>query len=89
MKVNVLKFGVFAMAASLTLASCRKGCTDPTAINYDEKAKKEDNSCEYDNGGGNPTNTVVVSGGISTNTTWTSGNVYELAGKVVVEAGVT
>ncbi|MFZ9028890.1 MAG: hypothetical protein ACO2Z9_07725 [Crocinitomicaceae bacterium] len=89
MKVNVLKFGVFAMAASLTLASCRKGCTDPTAINYDEKAKKEDNSCEYDNGGSNPSNSVVVSGAISTNTTWTASNVYELAGKVVVEAGVT
>lgn len=89
MKVNVLKFGVFAMAASLTLASCnRKGCTDPTALNYDEKAKKDDSSCEYapvvD-----PTETIVVSGSISTNTTWSAANIYELAGKVVVESGAT
>lgn len=27
--------------------SCRKGCTDPAATNYDERAKKTDNSCEY------------------------------------------
>ena len=90
MKVNVFKFSVIAIAAALTLASCnREGCTDPMAINYDEKAKKDDNSCEYENGAGNPSNIIVVSGGISTNTTWTSDNVYELAGKVVVEAGVT
>lgn len=35
-----------------------------------------------------PTNTVV-SGLIAENTTWTSDNVYELAGRVVVDAGVT
>lgn len=91
MKVNVLKFGVFVMAASLmvgTTTSCkRKGCTDPTAINYDEKAKKDDNSCEYDT----PTTSanIVVSGALTSNTTWTADNVYELAGKVVVNSGVT
>jgi hypothetical protein len=30
------------------LVSCgKKGCTDPTATNYDSSAKKEDNSCNY------------------------------------------
>ena len=31
------------MAASLALGTtaCKKGCTDPTATNYDEKAKKD------------------------------------------------
>lgn len=28
--------------------SCKKeGCTDPLALNYNEKAKKDDGSCEY------------------------------------------
>ena len=31
----------------VTFASCKKGCTDPLANNFDEKAKKENNSCTY------------------------------------------
>ena len=32
----------------LTAMACKKeGCTDPIAINYDNKADKNDNSCEY------------------------------------------
>jgi len=27
---------------------CRKGCTDPNALNYDPTAKKDNNTCEYD-----------------------------------------
>lgn len=89
MKVNVLKFSVIVMAAALTLASCnRKGCTDPTALNYNEKAKKDDGNCEYA-----PvvtaSETIVVSGSVATNTTWSAANIYELAGKVVVESGAT
>ena len=89
MKVNVLKFSVIVMAAALTLASCnRKGCTDPTALNYNEKAKKDDGNCEYA-----PvvtaSETIVVSGSVATNTTWSAANIYELAGKVVVKSGAT
>lgn len=37
------------LGLSIGLASCKKeGCTDPTAVNYDEKAKKDDNSCIYE-----------------------------------------
>jgi hypothetical protein len=36
------------LIAGMTVTSCKKGCTDPTAINYDEKAKKDDNSCVYE-----------------------------------------
>ncbi len=33
---------------ALTFSSCKKeGCTDPTAENYNEKAKKDDGSCLY------------------------------------------
>ncbi|MDG1334301.1 MAG: DUF4856 domain-containing protein [Crocinitomicaceae bacterium] len=32
----------------VTISSCKKGCTDPTAINYDEKAKKDDNTCQFE-----------------------------------------
>ncbi len=34
---------------AFSITSCRKkGCTDETAANYDEEAKKDDGSCEYD-----------------------------------------
>jgi len=36
------------LLAGLGLAACKKkGCTDPTADNYSEKAKKDDGSCTY------------------------------------------
>jgi len=52
-------------------------------------------SCGEDDGGStippiNPdTETVVVSGYISQNTTWTADKIYELAGYVVVDSGAT
>lgn len=39
--------------------------------------------------GGDETSNEVVSGSITTNTTWTADKIYELATKVVVEEGVT
>lgn len=90
MKANFLKIGSVALIASLTLGtiSCnKKGCTDPDALNYSEKAKKDDNSCEY---ASTPVSkTITKSGSISTNETWTADNIYELAGKVIIENGVT
>ena len=38
---------------------------------------------------GYTTNNVIVSYNISTNTTWTSTNVYELSGRITVLAGIT
>lgn len=29
------------------ISSCRKGCTDSQAVNYDSKAKKTDNTCTF------------------------------------------
>jgi len=36
-------------AGMFTITSCKKeGCTDPTANNYNDKAKKDDGSCTFD-----------------------------------------
>lgn len=89
MKVNGMKFGVMILAASLavTTVSCKKkGCTDPTATNYSEDAKKDDGSCTY---APDVTETITKAGAISANETWTADNIYLLVGKVVVEDGVT
>lgn len=91
MKTTTMKFGtmILAVAAlSLGTVSCsKKGCTDPTATNYDENAKKDDGSCEtstVDN-----EDAVKVSGTIDANTTWESNKIYKLVGKVIVQNGAT
>lgn len=79
-------FLAFVAASAMLFTGCSKptGCTDPVADNYDPEAE-EDCCCSYSD---DNTNTVV-SGAITTNTTWTADNIYELAGKVVVESGAT
>jgi hypothetical protein len=43
---NTLKVVFVAVLISLVFHSCRKeGCTDSSAVNYDNKAKKDDDSC--------------------------------------------
>ncbi|MFT7155138.1 MAG: hypothetical protein ACI8Q1_000138 [Parvicella sp.] len=44
----VSKITLIALGTTILLSNCRKGCTDPEANNYDEKAKKNDESCTYD-----------------------------------------
>lgn len=74
-------------AMTLSVTSCRKkGCTDLTAANYEEKAKKDDGSCMYTS---EETGNEIVKGSITTNTTWTKNNIYELEGKVIVDNGAT
>lgn len=83
---NITKIGLAALvAASVSMTSCKKGCTDETAENYNEKAKKDDGSCTY----AEEETNEVVSGTITSNTTWTSDKIYELDGKVVVDNGAT
>lgn len=79
-------FGALIIVGAIALTGCSKptGCTDPAADNYDPDAE-EDCCCSYSNANEN----VVISGAITSNTTWTADNIYELAGKVVVEAGAT
>lgn len=45
MKNNIIILAIAGIA--LSVSSCRKGCTDPLAENYEARAKKEDNSCTY------------------------------------------
>ncbi len=65
MKKKILLVTVLSLGLAVT--SCKKkGCTDPAATNYSEKAKKDDGSCTYDNTNANATefitsgNTVTV-----------------------------
>lgn len=88
-KVNKMKIGVAFLAASLMVGSVsckKKGCTDATAINYNDSAQKDDGSCEFEvatNGN------IVVTGVLSSDQTWTADKIYELSGKVVVGNGIT
>ncbi len=69
----------------ITLGSCkREGCTDPEAINYNEKAKKEDNSCEYDTSADS-----VLAGDITEDRTLDASISYTLSGGVYVKEGAT
>ena len=74
----------FAVASLVAVTSCKKkGCTDPTAINYDSEAEKDDGSCVD----APDETTVTVASNITSNTTWTADKVYVLASRVAVEAG--
>jgi len=90
MKTQKMKFGMMVLAATLTVGtvSCnRKGCTDPTATNYDEKAKKDDGSCVLPDG---PVQSnVVLTGTQTTDLTLDNTQVYEIQGKFVIEDGAT
>lgn len=47
--MNISKLSLIILVAGSSLVACKKkGCTDPTALNYNAEAKKNDNSCEYD-----------------------------------------
>ncbi|MGV6862329.1 MAG: right-handed parallel beta-helix repeat-containing protein [Putridiphycobacter sp.] len=80
-----MKKGMILMMASalvLTGVSCKKkGCTDPLANNYSEKATKDDGSCDYA--------PVAYDGGnITSNTTLDDKNI-QICDDIYVSAGLT
>lgn len=76
--VIALSFGVFT--------ACKKeGCTDETALNYNEDADEDDGSCEYAEEEG----TKIVTENISSDETWTSDVIYRLGGRISVLDGAT
>ncbi|MFP5470127.1 MAG: hypothetical protein ACLGGV_00890 [Bacteroidia bacterium] len=80
-----------AVVASM-MASCKRGCTDPNALNYDPKAKKEskkaDKQCVYADPVEDET-TIKVTENITANTTWETGKTYILTTRVAVTSGAT
>lgn len=71
-----------SLGLALSITSCnRKGCTDPLADNYEEKAKNDDGSCEYSDND--------VSGQLTEDQTWDANRIWYLDGKVVVPSGIT
>lgn len=78
------KGAIILLTSALVLGgvSCKKkGCTDPLANNYSEKAKKDDGSCDY--------SPVLYEGGdITTNTTFTN-KIIKICGDLTVSAGLT
>jgi hypothetical protein len=83
MKKTLLLLAVASLAVA---TSCKKeGCTDQTALNYSEEAKKDDGSCFY----AEEDDQVVVTGNITSNTTWTSDKVWVLGGRITVTNNAT
>jgi hypothetical protein len=86
MNLSVLALTAVLGATTLVATSCkREGCTDETALNFDDKAKKDDGSCVYDETAG----VVNKTGALTANETWTANNIYVLNGKVYVPDGIT
>ena len=47
MKTIWIGLSLLVAASSVTVSCKKKGCTDELALNYSDKAKKDDSSCEY------------------------------------------
>ncbi len=71
---------ILSLFVGLSTVSCssKKGCTDPNAINYKEKAKIDDSSCEYANTIANLKLIVLLNSifNESSGLAWIQGNVW-------------
>jgi hypothetical protein len=81
--IQALTITMMVSASLATMTSCKKeGCTDATATNYSEEAKKDDGSCTYANTAG----LVELTGDLNTQTL-TKDKKYLIKGQVFVRSG--
>lgn len=83
-------FLMLILGVATIATSCRKeGCTDPAAINYNEDAKKDDGSCEFDendNGSVEITSSTTELKG-TMHGTLEAGKTYYLVDDLYIECG--
>ncbi len=101
MKTTTLKMGAIALFVAFavtSLSSCqKKGCTDPSATNYSDKAKKDDGTCEYAASSSYTIETVSINGvsyekitgTIKENLALVANKKYIISGGVFVDGGAT
>lgn len=82
---RTLLLGSAALALTLTACKKKEGCTDPNAQNYDAEAEVDNGTCTYPE----DETVITVTSNITTSTTWETGKVYILGGRIAVTNGAT
>jgi hypothetical protein len=99
MKSSTIKMAIalVSLVSVAGMTSCKKkGCTDPNAVNYSDKAKVDDNSCKFADGNGATPNSqndtiingvsyVYISGTYTESLNFSSANKYLMSGGVSIE----
>ena len=88
---KLLLFPSMMLMLMVSFNACkREGCTDPKALNYDEKARNDNGTCIYEEPPKEDSVLVIKDTGSGTGTTkWTSDKTYILDGLVFVNSGQT